>query len=348
MRSVYRMVKKDIVMDELWNELSVKLNGYITTLKKTNPNGKYNNNFPRKNKISSTNEAQINIIFEQSEKILNLRENDNVLGLNLHQDDKVDLLKHFLADLEQFSTENGLYLGGNQIFTYGQSRIAEHALFHLAASPVLPNTYRTIEQHAGKVFDVYSIPFKIRVSLENKIKSIIGFESIDVVKLNGDNVKSYDFPFTYILNELIYLKCLDLPCSLENIKNIYQWSCNFCHTGEKEPIWLSLKALEIISPLFIFKYQKEYEISVMELWHRYVFSEEYMLEKLSRYKGFVNPIYHLKKGWSINKLQGRLNKPIDVKRKYKRKDAKEVLFNLSETQLSEVSYYFCDRTREYY
>ena len=36
-------------MDELWNELSVKLNGYITTLKKTNPNGKYNNNFPRKN-----------------------------------------------------------------------------------------------------------------------------------------------------------------------------------------------------------------------------------------------------------------------------------------------------------
>ncbi|WP_337263634.1 MULTISPECIES: hypothetical protein [unclassified Serratia (in: enterobacteria)] len=335
-------------MDESLDELSVKLNGYINNLKKENCDDGRANNFPNKNKLKSNNKTQIKIIIEQGEKLLSLNPNSILFGLSPHPKDKAILIEHFLSDLEQFATTKGIHLGGKHILTYAQSKIPEHAFFHLAASPLLPSTYETIEQHAGQVFNIYSIPFKIRISLESKIKSIIGFKNLEIKKWQGGTIKSYDLPFSYVVKELMHIKCLNLPCSLENILNIYQWSCDFCHTGEKEPIWLSMKALEIISSLFVYQAQKKHEIDITELWHKYVISEEYLLKKLINYKGFVRPLYLFKKNWSIQKLQSHLNTPEDEKRKYRRKDAEEVTFNLSETEFSEVSFYWCGRTKEYY
>jgi len=336
-------------MSKSWDEQSVKLAGYISTLKEQNVSNEGEDIFADKNILKSGDEEHIKIIIEQGEKLLNLSQDSTLFGLNHHQDDKAVLIDHFSSDLEQFATERGLRLGGKPILLYAQSRIPEHALFHLAASSHLPNTYTTIDQTAGRTFSLYSVPFKIRLSLENKIKGIIGFKSINIIKKRGGKkVESYELPFAYILNELMYTNCLDLPCSLENIKNIYQWSCGFCHTGEKEPVWLSMKALETISPLFIYKYQKMSEVDVADLWHKYVLSEEYILRKLIDYKGFTRPLHYFKEGWSVQKLQTHLNTPEDQTRKYRRKDAKEITFNLSETELSEVSSYYCGRTKEHY
>ncbi|MEJ8918202.1 hypothetical protein WL832_26925 [Escherichia coli] len=181
----------------------------------------------------------------------------------------------------------------------------------MAASSLLPNTYKTIEQNAGKVFDTYSIPFKIRVAIENKIKSIIGFKSLAIIKNNGDKINSNEFPFAGVINELISTNCLELPCSLKDVKNIYQWGCEFCHTGEKEPVWLSMKALEIIALLFIYEHQKKNEINVIELWGH----EEDIINKLIEYKGVVKPLFYFKDEWSVQKLQDHLNKD-GIQKKY--------------------------------
>ncbi|UJR53256.1 hypothetical protein [Dickeya zeae] len=335
-------------MGEPLDKLISKLSSYIDVLKKMDIRNRSIEVFPNKNKLYSNDDVQIKIIIEQGEKLLSLSSQDFLFGLNVHQNDKNVLLEFFLSDLEQFTTEKRIYLGEKQIFMYAQSTISEHAFFHLAASPLLPTTYATIHQHAGQAFNVYSIPFKIRVSLENKLKSIIGFKSLDVEKLNGDKIESYDFPFLYVINELIYLKCLDLPCSLDNVKNIYQWSCGFCHTGDKEPMWLLLKALEIISPLFVYEFQKMYEIDITELWCKGGLSNNDILEKIIKYKGFIHPVYYFKDDWSISKLQSILNSPSCNRKKYKRKDAKEVIFNLSETELNEVPSYWCSRTKNHY
>jgi len=335
-------------MDKSQDELSVILAGYIITLQEQVVSNKGEDSFPDKNKLNSGNEEHIKIIVEQGKKLLDLSQGSMFFGLNYHPDDKSPLIKLFTSDLEQFATERGLHLGGKHILLYGQSKIPDHALFHLAASSLLPNTYTTIQQTAGLAFNLYSVPFKIRVSLENKIKSIIGFKSLDVIKKDGQKVESYEFPFSHILKELTYTECLDLPCSLKNIKKIYQWSCGFCHTGEKEPLWLSMKALELISPLFIYKYQKIYEIDASDLWHKYVLSKEYLEEKARDQTMFPRPVYMFRTGWSVNKLQTHLNKPENPTRKYKRGDAKEIIFNLSEKELNEVQCYYCSRTKEHY
>ncbi|WP_455916962.1 hypothetical protein [Pantoea agglomerans] len=186
-------------MDKSRDELSVTLAGYISTLQEQVVSNEGEDSFPDKHKLKSGNEEHIKIIVEQGKKLLDLIQGSMLFGLNYHPDDKSHLIELFSSDLEQFATERGLHLGGKHILSYGQSRIPEHALFHLAASSLLPNTYTTIQQNAGLSFNLYSVPFKIRVSLENKIKSIIGFKSLDVIKKDGQKVESYEFPFSHIL-----------------------------------------------------------------------------------------------------------------------------------------------------
>ncbi len=334
-------------MDKSLEKLSEKLAAYISNLKELNKervNKKITGRFPNKKELKENNEVHINIIIEQGEKLLNLSQNSTLFGLEFHHYDKAVLMKQFISDLEQFATMKNIHLGGGFILSLGQSKIPEHAFFHLAASSLLPNTYKTIEQNAGKVFDTYSIPFKIRVAIENKIKSIIGFKSLAIIKNNGDKINSNEFPFAGVINELISTNCLELPCSLKDVKNIYQWGCEFCHTGEKEPVWLSMKALEIIALLFIYEHQKKNEINVIELWGH----EEDIINKLIEYKGVVNPLFYFKDEWSVQKLQDHLNKDGIQKKICKMRGIKEIKFNLSETELSEVSGYFCGRTKKSY
>lgn len=334
-------------MDKSLEKLSEKLATYISNLKELNKEGvgkKITGRFPNKKELKENNEVHINIIIEQGEKLLNLSQNSTLFGLEFHYDDKAVLMEQFISDIKLFATMKNIHLGGRFILLLGQSKIPEHAFFHLAASSLLPNTYKTIEQNAGKVFDTYSIPFKIRVAIENKIKSIIGFKSLAIIKNNGDKINSNEFPFAGVINELISTNCLKLPCSLKDVKNIYQWGCEFCHTGEKEPVWLSMKALEIIALLFIYEYQEKNTINVRELWGH----EEDVKNKLAKYEGVVKPLFYFKEEWSVQKLQDHLNKDDIQKKICKMRGIKEIKFNLSETELSGVSAYFCERTKKLY
>lgn len=150
---------------------------------------------------------------------------------------------------------------------------------------------------------------------------------------------------TYLLlyiQELIKLKCLDLPCSLSDIANIYTWSCSFCHTGKKEYVWLSLKALEVLAPLFLYEEQKKYQIDITTLWRRKsALTESSLIELMRDYKGFLKPIYYFRDEFSIKGLQDSLNNSNN-------KNLAHYTFHLSETELGEVEYFYCTESKEHY
>lgn len=291
--------------------------------------------FPSKKKLDCNNEASLSVLIEQAEKLLNNRLGYCIFNKGVGFKDRESLLKLFINDVEQFATEHNLKISKTFIASFSQSKISDHAFFHLASCPILPKTYNSIDLHQHEeTFNIYSIPFKLRVAIENKIKSIIGFQSCDITRNGEVRTETNEFPFTMVIQELIRLKCLDLPCNLQSISNIYTWSCSFCHTGEKEYLWMSMKALEILSTLFLFESQEKYQISVDELWPRYILSEDYLSEEIRRYNGFLSPLYYLRSGWSISRLQDSLNGTNNRKLKpYK--------FKLSSTALDERKSFYC-------
>lgn len=320
--------------------MNEKLFNYAKYIKNTfELNKKISGNlFPSKKEFENDhNEAHIRLIIDQVEKLLS--ENVNILGFGLLDEDKLGLRQHFVNDLEQFSTANNIKISDKWSLLFSQSKISAHAFYHLATSRLLPETYKTIDLMGNKgTFDVYSIPFKIRVALENKIKSIIGFESSDVTRFNKTKHKTDDFPVSLVLQELKRLKCLDLPCSLDDLINIYSWSCSFCHTGKKEYLWTSMKALEILSLLFLHSNQKKNEIDVSELWREDSLSSNDLIQKLMNYKGMVNPIYYFKDSWNVKRLEEKLNTS-------KNRSLQPYSFNLSEVALEKPFGFYCSKTK---
>ena len=319
------------------NEKLLNYTKYIKSARDLNKKLK-GNLFPSKKEFESDhNEAHLRLIIDQVEKLLS--DNNKILGFDLRNEDKLVLKQHFVNDLEQFSTANNITISDEWSLSFSQSKISAHAFYHLATSKLLPETYKTIDLMGHKgTFDVYSIPFKIRVALENKIKSIIGFESCDVTRFKKTKYKTDDFPVSLVLQELKKLKCFDLPCSLDDLMNIYSWSCSFCHTGKKEYLWTSMKALEILSLLFLYCNQKKNEIDVSDLWKEYSLSSDDLIEKLMNYKGMVNPIYYFKDGWSVKLLENKFNTS-------KNKNLQPYSFNLSEVALEEPFGFYCSKTK---
>ncbi|MDP3927384.1 MAG: hypothetical protein Q8R57_00020, partial [Bacteroidota bacterium] len=71
------------------------------------------------------------------------------------------------------------------------------------------------------------------------------------LKLSNGRVKSSDqFPALKVINFLTSSDLVDSPLPFSEIKKIYNWSCGFVHTGKKEYIWLSLKAVSLLNKLF--------------------------------------------------------------------------------------------------
>lgn len=306
--------------------------------------------FPEKNKLRTDNSLQVIIMAEQAEKLSALQPNSTLFGLICHEDDHQALIKLFLDDLVQFTTLNNIDLGMN-IMSFGQTKIAENAFFHLAVSPVLPNTYMTIDQSAGRVFDTYSIPFKLRAALELKLRTITGFEKYEVIQDEKTIHTSKELPFSRLLTELQSVDCIELPCSLANIKNIYQWACNFCHTGEKEYLWLTMKALELVSPLFIYEEQKKVQVDIQRFWQFEEMNEEEKLQRLNLFNGPTSPLCYLREGWTVQRLQDALNDAEETKRKVSQKQGikrKTYKYSLSESNLAEIEPYYCSRTRQYF
>ena len=292
--------------------------------------------FPSKKDLEGDNNASLRVLVEQAEKLLTNRTNYCVFNKSMGGKDREGLLKLFVKDVEQFATERDLKISDNFIASYSQSQISDHAFFHLASSSILPKTYESIDLHQHEeTFSIYSIPFKLRVAIENKIKSMIGFQSCDITRYGKVKKETDEFPVTMVIHELIRLKCLNLKSGLQCISNIYTWSCSFCHTGKKEYLWMSLKAVETLSYVFLFDEQKKHEISIADLWPDCDLTAESLIE----YKGFVSPLYYLKDKWSVGRLQESLNNS-------KNKNLKPYTFNLSEVALDKRNGFYCSSSKK--
>lgn len=297
--------------------------------------------FPSKKDLESGSNANLRVLVDQAEKLLTGQIDNCFFNKIMGIKDRQGLLELFISDVEQLATKLNLNISDSFIASYSQSQISCHAFFHLAASSVLPKTYETIDLlEQEQIFSVYSIPFKLRVAIENKIKSMIGFQSCDVTRYGKVKQGTDEFPVTMVIQELIKLKCLNLKTSLQCISNIYTWSCSFCHTGRKEYLWMSLKALEILSYIFLHEEQKKHEIAINKLWFEDNLTEEELVSKLIEHKGPANPIYYLKDEWTLSRLQECLNNSTNIKLKPYR-------FNLSEIALDGWQGFFCSSSMKW-
>ncbi len=298
--------------------------------------------FPLSKKIKKDATEHFLIIIEQAEKIISKRDDCLLCGLPHWDNDKEFLENFFADDLMQFLTEEKITIPGINSLVYAQNSIPEKAAFNIARSRLLPSTYSSIELANHSVaYQTFSIPFLIRLTIENKLKSIIGFVKSDIKRPGIPVIRdTQEFPVTGLIQELKHLNCLDLPCSLEDLQEIYKWSCQFCHTGKKEYLWLHLKAIEILSPLFSHDEHLKCQIEVQTLWGCGVLKPEIMLEKLIDHKGPCLPLYYLNKGWSIKKLENALNNP-------KNKSITPYKFYLSESALDERSAFYCNKNKIY-
>jgi hypothetical protein len=288
------------------DELRIKLSHYIEGIE-NNGEHEASDDFPSKKQLNVP-DSHLPIIIEQAKKLLQSETDSDFFESQNWLKDEESLLALFTNDLEQFSTQHNLNLTDDLVSSYGKMKISGDAFFHLAKSSLFPTYYKSIDLLEEKPsFDIYSGPFKIRVALENKLKCIVGFKCCDITRYRKTRAGVSELPFSEVIKELIKFKCLDLPCSLKDILKIYSWSCNFCHTGEKEHVWVTLKALEIIAPLFSYDDQKEYEFDITDLWGKCVLTEDSLIEKMGNYKGYLKPIYYFKRQYSIQWLEKKLN-----------------------------------------
>ncbi|EQA1667137.1 hypothetical protein NTD78_RS22655 [Enterobacter bugandensis] len=308
--------------------------------------------FPDKKLLQADTELQLAIIAVEAEKLLKLQPGDTLFGIECDYDDRNSLIKMFIDDLVQFTTLHNISLGVD-IMSFGQMRIAEHAFWHLSLSPLLPATYENIQQTGGngRIFDIYSIPFRIRVALELKLKSITGFEKYEISSPGRHTITSTEFPFSRLVRKLKSIDCLALPCTPDNILNIYKWASGFCHTGEKEFIWLSMQALKLVAPLFLYEEQRRREISLTGRWSEEGLSKGEILNKVISWPGPLNPVSFYREGWSPLKLQQRLNSDEEKRIKTEQKKNRRTTgyrYFFSDTKLSEAHCCFCGRTGKYY
>ncbi|HAU4906989.1 TPA: hypothetical protein F3P23_09460 [Aeromonas hydrophila] len=320
-----------------------KLNKYISSIKSGMANGlKKNIKFPSKNELSKSPAQQKQVLVEQANKLLMANQETLLAGSSPWFKDRDKLIYIFLKDIEFFATEHSIQLNDKLIASFGQTKISTDALFHIARSSLFKASYQSIEMHENKEnFNLFSIPFTIRVAIENKLKSIIGFRCSDIHKNSGVTSGTREFPVTLVIDELKRLKCLNLPCSLDELSNIYAWSCNFCHTAEKENIWLILKAIEVIAPLFEYQSQTKYTFDITNLWGKYVLTNQSLCEKMNCYKGSLNPLYYLKEGYSLSRLEAELNNS-------KNEALKRYKFHLFTEELDEAYGFYCRDSKEHY
>lgn len=296
--------------------------------------------FPSVTKLKKEPEAHFSVIVEQAKKILANCKGQPLCGLEHWEEDKEFLISFFADDLMQFLTEKKIRVPSINSLVFAQTMIPEKAIFNIARSRVLPATYGSIELANHPIaYQTFSIPFLLRLAIENKIKSIIGFVSSDIVRSKGLAIfNTQDIPVAGLIRELKALNCLSIPCSLDDLEQIYKWSCQFCHTGRKEYMWLSLKAIDVLAPLFSHDENLGCEVEIQTLWKEDVLTPAAALEKLIMHKGPCRPLYYLSCGWSTKKLESALNNSAN-------KALKGYKFHLSDSALDEASAFYCNKNK---
>lgn len=289
----------------------MELKNYVDQIK-SNLNYKskdFKGKFPNPSSIKSKPRQNLNIIVEQAERVIAAIDNPGLyedhIGILPSSVDIKSIAGLFVSDIRQFATENpDLKLLGSD-FYLSQDQLPSYTLFRLSRSKLLPDTYGRYIEFLGQenAFSIYSVPFIIRLAIESKLKGMVGFKSSEIRLSDGRKKVSSEFPALKIINFLISSGLVESPLPFEEIKKIYSWSCEFVHTGRKEYIWMSLKAVSSLNILF---------------------SKDY-----SQYYGCK--IRYLKSGVTLERLQSEINSSLSFSKPAGNKVAKEgIVLNLSE------------------
>ena len=294
---------------------------------KCNPNyinNKFKGNFPNPSSIKNKPRLHLNIIVEQAELIIAAIDDPNLytdyIGILPTSVDINSIARIFSKDIQQFATENSdLELFGNNLY-FTQNRLPSYTLFSLSRSKLLPDTYSNIEMLGQEdTFSLYSVPFIVRLAIESKLKAIIGFKSSDIRLSNNHKKVSNEFPTLKIINFLSSSVLIESPLLFSELKKVYNWSCAFVHTGEKEYIWMSLKAVSSLRKLFSRDYNQVYG----------------------------RKISYLKPGVTLAQLQAEINSSSSFSEPGENKITEEkIILELSEDEFDETSGFWDKRKNQ--
>lgn len=247
-------------------EVLMELKNYID-LVKCNPKYKskdFKGNFPNPLSIKDKPHQHLNIIVEQAERVIAAIDDPSLymdhIGILPTAVDISSIAKIFASDIKQFAADNpDLKLIENN-FYLAQNQLPSYTLFRLSRSKLLPDTYGNYVElnDQESVFSLYSVPFLVRLAIEKKLKGMVGFKSSEIRLSDGHTKVSNEFPALKIINFLISSDLIESPIPLGELKKIYNWSCGFVHTGKKEYIWMSLKAVSNLNMLFSKDYNQTY------------------------------------------------------------------------------------------
>lgn len=305
----------------------MELKSYIDLIK-CNPkykNKDFKGNFPNPSSIKDKPHQHLNVIAEQAERVIAAIDNPSLymdhIGIIPTAVDINSIARIFVNDIEQFATANPeIKLIKNKL-TFAQNHLPSYTLFRLSRSKLLPDTYeKHIELLDQKsIFSLYAVPFLVRLAIENKLKGMVGFKSSEIRLSDGQTKVSNEFPALKVINFLISSDLIESPMPLGELKKIYNWSCGFVHTGKKEYIWMSLKAVSNLNALF----SKDYNQS------------------------HGQPICYLKSGVTLAQLQSEINKSPSFSKPSENKVTEEaIMLELSEDEFDYTSGFWDKRNTQ--
>ncbi|CAM3242300.1 hypothetical protein [Moritella viscosa] len=170
-------------------------------------------------------------------------EQPRLMSVDLAEEDINQLINLHVKDMYRFATKNNIHLNG--IRSYGQEVFNPSALFHLAKKKLISSSFTNHREAESEGFDFYQIPFILRLAIENKVKTIIGYQTCFSLKNN----KECPFPTSKVIKFLIKHEDCFLYENHELI-NVYQWSCTFVHDAKLDYIWNIVNAVSICNPIF--------------------------------------------------------------------------------------------------
>ncbi|NMX26579.1 hypothetical protein HBO14_08560 [Pseudomonas sp. WS 5406] len=279
-------------------------------------NSKYTGAFPSEKELADP-VAHLPVIAEQLEKIAEKLQSGqikpNYLGISTEATDLIALSEIIISEISELQLELP-ELNIIPKITASQKSIPGYTFLNHAREASLPHTYSFIELPDQKrILQQFSAPFYIRLALEDKFRNMVGFKLLRITRGNRPQTDA-SFPMSLFIKFLMERGSIffALNVSLEDVKNIYSWSCKFVHTGQKEYRWLILKALDVVAQLFL------------------------------NHQGMGGRIQTLKPGMTLDKLQTALN---DFTKANTKRNSPERHWELSD-KIYDIKHYIYD-SRKY-
>lgn len=220
-----------------------------------NYNSKYMGAFPSEKELVDP-VGHLPVIAEQLEKIAEKLQSGqikpNYLGISTEVTDFIALSEIIISEISELQLDFP-ELNIIPTITASQKSISGYTFLNHAREASLPHTYSFIDLPDQKrILQQFSAPFYIRLALEDKFRNMVGFKFLRITRDSRSQIDA-SFPMSLFIKFLMKKGSIffALNVSLEDVKNIYSWSCKFVHTGQKEYRWLILKALDVVAQLFV-------------------------------------------------------------------------------------------------